>query len=192
MALRHPRALKARSIHSNKYEPEWWLTREYRAHCESMPSYPTLAETWRRAPLQAIARLHVLAAHGLAGADEVGRPKAGTPVSDLHVLSQQIAAASAEVPAVVLAAVVHGELLRLSPFSRANGIVARAAERLVLMDRGLDPNGFVPTEVGHDNRRPEYIGAAHAYATGTVDGVRAWLKHCCAAVVDGTAVAAEY
>jgi hypothetical protein len=25
------------------------------------------------------------------------------------------------------------------------------------------------------------VGAANAYATGTPDGVRAWLRHCCAA-----------
>ena len=31
-------------------------------------------------------------------------------------------------------------------------------------------------------REPEYVGASGAYATGTPDGVRSWLRHYAAAV----------
>ena len=46
-------------------------------------------------------------------------------------------------PALVPAAVVHGELLAAAPFGTADGVVARAAARLVLLGRGLDPTGAV-------------------------------------------------
>ncbi len=80
-------------------------------------------------------------------------------------------------PALLRAAVVHGELLTLGAFAGPNGVVARAAARLTLMASGLDPRGLVAPELGHLARQPEYVGSANAYATGTRDGVRAWLRH---------------
>jgi hypothetical protein len=54
-----------------------------------------------------------------------------------------------------------------------------------LIGRGLDPRGLVAVEVGHLSREPEYVGASGAYGTGTVDGVRSWLRHYAAAVEAG-------
>jgi hypothetical protein len=65
--------------------------------------------------------------------------------------------------------------------------VARAAARLTLIGRGLDARGLLAVEVGHLTREPEYVGAAGAYATGTPDGVRSWLRHYAAAVEAGAA-----
>jgi hypothetical protein len=65
-------------------------------------------------------------------------------------------------------------------------VVARAAARLVLMSRGFDPRGLVAVDVGHREREPEYVGAAGAFATGTPDGLRSWLRHYMAAVEVGT------
>ena len=62
---------------------------------------------------------------------------------------------------------------------------ARAAARLTLIGRGVDPRGLVAVEAGHHAREPEYVGAAGAYATGTPDGVRSWLRHYAAAVSAG-------
>jgi hypothetical protein len=61
-------------------------------------------------------------------------------------------------------------------------VVARAAARLTLISRGFDPRGLVAVEVGHQAREPEYVGSAGAYATGTPDGLRSWLRHYAAAV----------
>jgi hypothetical protein len=36
-------------------------------------------------------------------------------------------------------------------------------------------------DVGHRAREPEYVGAANAFATGTADGLRSWLRHYAAA-----------
>ena len=86
------------------------------------------------------------------------------------------------VPTLLLAAVVHGELLALRPFAGPSGVVARAAARLTLVAGGLDPRGLLAPEVGHLAREPEYVGAANAYTTGTPDGLRAWVRHCALAV----------
>ena len=74
--------------------------------------------------------------------------------------------------------------MALRPFAGPNGVVARAAGRLTLTAAGFDPRGLLPVEVGHLAREPEYVGASGAYATGTPDGVRSWLRHCAAAVED--------
>jgi hypothetical protein len=86
---------------------------------------------------------------------------------------------------LLLAAIVHAELLVLRPFAGPAGVVARAAARLTLIGRGLDPRGLLAAEVGHHEREPEYVGASGAYATGTPDGVRSWLRHYAAAVTVG-------
>ena len=78
-----------------------------------------LADTWRGAPRQALARLHALAAADLvADRDELGRP-AGRGARRLDTLAAVLAATSA--PAVVVAAIVHGELLSLDAFAPASG-----------------------------------------------------------------------
>jgi hypothetical protein len=48
---------------------------------------------------------------------------------------------------------------------------------LALIGGGLDARGLLAVDVGHLAREPEYRGAAGAFATGTRDGVRSWLKH---------------
>lgn len=143
-----------------------------------------LAETWQQAPRQALAKLHVLSAAGIVAEPQLGRPSAAEVGDRLDALAGLVAGGT-EAPAVIIAAVVHGELLTLAPFAGPNGVVARAASRLTLISRGLDRKAVSVPEFGHLARQPEYVGAANAYATGTPDGVRAWLKHCCAAVEIG-------
>jgi Fic family protein len=96
-----------------------------------------------------------------------------------------------EVPAVIESAIVHGELLAMKPFAAGNGVVARAAARLTLAARGLDPQLVAVVEQAHWERQPEYRGAFGAYTTGTPDGVRAWFKHCCRAVERGAEISEE-
>ena len=97
-----------------------------------------LADTWTRAPRQALARLHALAAADLvADTAELGRPLPAPGVAArLDTLASVLAATAA--PAVVVAGIVHGELLSLDAFAPASGVVARVAVRLTLVERGLD------------------------------------------------------
>ncbi len=154
-----------------------------------------LLSIWRQSPLRVLARLHLVAAGGAAPDDAVGRPRlAGEPVDEplieaplpsadevagrLEGLSQLVIAGSAA-PALVTAAVVHGELLALRPFGSHNGLVARTAERVVLIGSGLDPKSICPAEVGHaEQGRAAYVAAFESYTTGTPEGVAAWIAHC--------------
>ena len=60
-----------------------------------------------------------------------------------------------------------------------------AAARLVRISTGFDPRGLGAVDVGHREREPEYVGAAGAFATGTPDGLRSWLRHYMSAVEVG-------
>ena len=165
-----------------------------------------LLGTWRTAPLQALARLHVLAAADLGAADGApglgasdaagahgtsavsgaagagdsagapGRPVRGT---ERLALLAELVTGGTSVPAPVLVAVVHGELLVLEPFASANGVVARAAARLAAISSGLDPRGLAVPEVGHLRAGTAYREAARGFAAGTPDGLAAWIRHCC-------------
>jgi hypothetical protein len=140
-----------------------------------------LAALWPKVPRQVLARMHVLAGRDVVPADELGRPAPGTDVDRLGAVLGLVAGGTA-VPATLVAAIVHGELLALRPFTGPAGVVARAAARVTLVSAGLDPRGLLPVDVGHLARQPEYLGAAGAFATGTPDGVRSWIKHYATAV----------
>ena len=90
--------------------------------------------------------------------------------------------APTKAPALVVAALVHGELLALRPFGWGDGIVARAAERLTLVERGLDPKSLTAPEVGHAELADEYALALRGYLAGSPEGVAAWVCHCADAV----------
>jgi len=144
-----------------------------------------LTGTWQRAPLQALARLHLLAAADLVE-DELtlGRPRPELGVAHrLDLLVQTLHATSA--PAPVIAAVVHGELLALRPFGSADGIVARAASRLVTVASGLDPHSLGVPEVFWLRRRQAYLDAAAAFGSGDPNSVGGWVILCCGALEDG-------
>ncbi|WP_344686191.1 oxidoreductase [Saccharopolyspora taberi] len=148
-----------------------------------------LLPTWQRAPSQALARLHVLAAADLVEDQELlGRPDPAAS-ERLALLSEIVADASGRsqgaIPGPVLAAVVHGELLALSPFGSADGVIARAAARLCVISSGLDPKGLVVPEVAYFRKQAEYAAAAEAFASGEPDGVAKWIVHCCGALEAG-------
>ncbi|MGW6404330.1 oxidoreductase [Streptomyces sp. NPDC055134] len=152
-----------------------------------------LLSIWRQSPLRVLARLHLVAAAD--NGDTVGRPRqGGEPVDEPLVElplpdAQEVAGrleglsgliiAGGSAPALVTAAVVHGELLALRPFGSHNGLVARAAERIVLVGSGLDPKSICPAEVGHaEQGRAAYLTALEGYVSGTPEGVAAWIAHC--------------
>ncbi|UWP82952.1 oxidoreductase [Dactylosporangium fulvum] len=139
-----------------------------------------LTATWTRAPRQVLAKLHTLVARDVVPAAELGRPVGPQAASRLAALAELITGGTT-VPVLLQAAVVHAELLALKAFAGPNGVVARAAGRLTLIAGGVDPRGLLAMDVGHRAREPEYVGSANAFATGTPDGVRSWLRHYAAA-----------
>ena len=145
-----------------------------------------LVGTWPRAPLQALARLHALAAADLVDDDAaLGRPRPSPEVVSRLDLMTRLVTGGSNAPAPVLAAVAHGEMLALAPFGTADGVVARAVSRLVTMATGLDPHGLGVPEVYWLRRPDQYREAAAAFAGGQPDGVAAWLLMCCGALEDG-------
>ncbi|GFG74157.1 oxidoreductase [Mycobacterium botniense] len=145
----------------------------------------SLVSIWRRAPLQALARVHMLAAAGWVDDERLGRPRADTSIGPRLELLATLVTGNTVVPAAVLAAVVHGELLALAPFGCADGVVARAASRLVTIASGLDPHGLGVPEVSWMRCAAEYRDTARGFAAGTPDGVTAWLMLCCRAMQAG-------
>ena len=139
----------------------------------------SLIGVWQRAPLQAIARLHALAAADLTDDDHLGRPRAEGDAGRRLELLADIVTGGTSVPAPVLAGVVHGELLTLEPFGVADGVVARAVSRLVTIASGLDPHGLGVPEVYWMRRSGDYRTAARGFSSGTPDGLAAWLVLSC-------------
>ncbi|KKE99867.1 oxidoreductase [Mycolicibacterium obuense] len=135
----------------------------------------SLIGVWRRAPLQAIARLHSLAAADLVDADALGRPRTDPDIGRRLELLADLATGGTRVPATVLAAVAHGELLTLAPFGSADGVVARGVSRLITIASGLDPHGLGVPEMHWMRRSGDYTAAARGFASGTPAGLTAWL-----------------
>lgn len=163
---------------------------------------PALRRVWETAPLQALTKMHTLVSLPVTP-EQVGRPRDGEPEDPLRLgtapdprtipprltdlatrLSQETAA-----PALVVAGVVHAELMTLQPFTYGSGLVARAVDRLVLSSRGLDPDTWSVPEAGlHEQGRPAYSRALRAYAGGDVVQ---WLRFYLQAMAAGTQNLAE-
>lgn len=154
-----------------------------------------LSRALATAPLQALARLHTAAAKGLVDDDALGRPRVGQekpqdlagpgePPSgtELHARLDglvQLLALPGDVPALVVAALAHAEVMAMRPFVAGNGVVARALFRGLLVERGLDPTGVaVPEQAVLAGGLPTYARALTAYASGTPDGLADWLVYC--------------
>ncbi len=161
-----------------------------------------LGDAVRRSPLRALARLHTAAAAGLLPDDALGRPRSdgerprdlagpGEPPTGAHLRERlaglaALMASSPDVPALVVAGLVHAEVLAIRPFVVGNGVVARALFRAAVVERGLDPTAVAVPEAGFTRLGlPAYATAVTSYATGTPEGVAAWLVHCADAVLIG-------
>jgi len=162
-------------------DPERWIAGAVRLSTE----LPGLAGVLRVAPGQALARAHTLAAYEQVPADELGRLRSSPEVTGRMAGLTRLLASATEAPALVLAAIAHAEVATMAPFGSADGLVARAVERMVLISSGFDPRGVVATEVGHLKRHGEYQRLLDAYASGSLTGVRDWILHVAQAAVDG-------
>lgn len=127
---------------------------------------PDLADRLFVEPIATLQTLHGLICNGLVDPAEIGRPRrTGRAVHDgaqgqviynapapeavgdlLAWLERWLGRGSAALHSAVVAGVVHERILEWQPFEAANGRVARAAARLVLRARGLDPAGVAVSE----------------------------------------------
>jgi hypothetical protein len=144
----------------------------------------SLSPVLTRTPLQALARIHALAAKGSVGDDELGRPRDAESAARLRDMATVLTTPT-DAPALLLAAVVHAELLTAAPFASHNGIVARATERLILVSRGVDEKSLVVPEAGHLALRPQYESNLRGYAEGGAAGVHAWILYAAEAFAAG-------
>ena len=127
---------------------------------------------WTRSPLQELAHLHLLAAaRPDVDPQTLGRPRAGDGVAERLQGLAGLVTGGTRVPAPVLAAVVLGELSGLAPFGSADGIVARAAFRLVAVSTGLDPHCLGVPEVTFYRDPEAYRAAVAGFMAGTEEGV---------------------
>jgi len=165
-------------------ERDQWLLGSLRLSAE----LGALAGLIRLAPAQVLARAHTLLARGRLGDEELGRIQGGAEVGWRMQGVGDLLTQPTTAPAIVLGAVVHAELATLAPFGDASGLVARAAEHLVLISAGLDPLGVIVVEAGHLADAATYQAGLHRYADGGVAGVAGWIIRCAAAVSRGAEV----
>ncbi len=179
-------------------EEESPVGRAVAAAVDVTAAIPSQVDTWRRAPLQVIAHLHVRASRGFDDSDARGRPRDSDEVIDpLHLgglppvadISPRLDALATiltqptSAPAVLIAAIAHGELLALRSFRWGSGLIARASVRLVLASRGVDPDLLVAPEEGMlAQGRSSYVRALKAYASAEPDGIAEWITWNAAAI----------
>lgn len=142
-----------------------------------------LLPTWQRSPVQALARIHALAAAGSVPDEDLGRPVNPAGTARLTQLASLLGAKT-EGPALVVAALTHAEIAAAGAFVSHNAVVARAAERLVLVARGVDPASVTVPEAGHVSAAPDYFDALAAYASEEA-GVHRWLLYAADAFTRG-------
>ncbi|HET6651188.1 MAG TPA: oxidoreductase [Nocardioides sp.] len=151
-----------------------------RVSTELLGLVPVLAKT----PLQAVARIHTLAAKGVVDDIDLGRPRDAVAAARLQDLGGTLSRPTTG-PALVVAAVAHAEIATVAPFVSHNGIVARAVERLVLVARGVDPTSLTVPEAGHLRLRREYESNLRGYDQGGAAGVHGWLLYAAEAYAAG-------
>ncbi|MDX6231278.1 MAG: hypothetical protein QOH68_229 [Nocardioidaceae bacterium] len=135
-----------------------------------------LLPVWNHSPVQALARMHALAAAGSVDDADLGRPGNPDGVARLTALAAMLSQPT-EAPGLVVAALVHAEIAAASAFATHNSVVGRAAERLVLVAKGVDPASVTVPEAGHAAEPDGYRAALAAYAGGKPTGVHQWLMY---------------
>lgn len=148
----------------------------------------SLVPVWKQAPLQAISRIHAVVSSGRVDDEHVGRPVTAAGAKRLGMLARVVQQPT-EAPGLVVAALVHAEIAAADAFFCDNGIVARAAERIVLVAKGVDPASLIVTEAGHAVNPEGYRSALAAYARDDSAGVNQWLNYAAQAFARSAEVA---
>lgn len=152
---------------------------------------------------QLLARVHTVVGAGWLPVDALGRLRTAEPALDLRGLGapptgREIAArvdllsrtvATTTAPALVVAALVHAEVLAVRPFVAGNGLVARLVARVIATSGGLDPTGSVLPELTWADAPQLYVAGAAGYATGEPERVATWFTSYASAIVAGAAAA---
>ena len=117
-------------------------------------------------PAATLALLHRRLTRGLVAEDRAGQPRATEQAvhdgrtgrvlyftsephevpGELSLLDAWMASTGTREHGLIASGVLHLEILRIHPFDAANGRLARAAARLVLRARGLDPDHLAVPE----------------------------------------------
>jgi hypothetical protein len=135
-----------------------------------------LLPVWNRSPIQALARIHSLAAAGSVDVADLGRPVNPDGVARLTELAWMLGQPT-QAPGLVVAALVNAEITSAGAFASLNGVIGRAAERLVLLAKGVDPASVLVPEAGHAEEPEGYRSALAAYGSGKPTGVHQWLMY---------------
>lgn len=176
--------------------------------CALTAAAPRLASLVSRVPAQVITELAVLAGTAMGGSHDpdLGRPRGDyVTVDPLHIgpppgpaeVRGRLTALSAilrtsAVPGLLVAAIAHAELAWIRPFRVGAGLSGRALDRVVLAQRGVDPDLLTTPELGiWQAGRSAYVRALQGYAAATPAGVGEWISFYCRAVVGQAGAAAE-
>ena len=143
-----------------------------------------LVPVLRQSPLQAFARIHALAASGSVPDDDLGRPADPEGAARLGSLARRLTQPTTA-PALVVAALAHADIVTSEAFGSHAGVVARAVERLILVERGVDPASVTVPEAGHAQDPRSYRSALAAFSAGSEDGVGQWLRYASLAFARG-------
>jgi hypothetical protein len=162
-------------------DPVRWQIGALRLSAELAP----LAALIRVAPAQALARAHALVARGVVPDSDLGKINSESATAARMNSLGELLTRHTAAPAIVVGAIAHAEIAVVAPFGEASGLIARAAEHLVLISAGVDPYGVIVVEAGHVENSSTYSAGLGAYADGTVEGVRDWLVRCAASVARG-------
>ena len=153
-------------------------------------------------PLKVLARLHTF----VSTEEDRGRPRTVNEVNDPlrlgslpphEVIQDRMSqlvdlVIESTAPSILVAAIAHGELAALRPFTQGSYLVARASTRLILAARDVDNDGLVMSEYGAFLLgRPAYVKALTGYISGTREGVGAWVTWQGEAIKRGIEMAKE-
>ncbi len=95
------------------------------------------------------------------------------------------------VPALVRAAVVHGEMIAMRPFTAGNAALGRLLVRHLITRDGLEPTGVAVPDAYARRAPGAYSDAAAAYARGDAEGVITWTVWQAEAILVGITEGAE-
>jgi hypothetical protein len=139
-----------------------------------------------------LARIASAAGAGFVPADALGRPRTEPADDPLNLGPAPSAAelparldaiaklwvAPPEIPALIVAGVVHAELALARPFAWGSGLVARAVPRYLFTARALDPAGLLTPEMALWRAgRVSYVRALQKYGSGdTKEWLFWWLN----------------
>jgi Fic family protein len=107
----------------------------------------------------------------------------------LALLGAWLSSAGTREHGLIAAGVLHHELLRIHPFDAAGGRLARAAARLLLRARGLDPDGLAAPEPALDGDRLGYHD--EVARTRRRRDLTIWLERWSEAVTEGLRTSAR-